>query len=40
MPTALIIGASRGLGRAMTEEFLKRGWEVIGTVPRSRHRSR
>jgi len=32
MPTALIIGASRGLGRAMTEEFLKRGWHVIGTV--------
>ena len=32
MPTALIIGASRGLGRAMTEEFLARGWDVIGTV--------
>jgi len=32
MPTAMIIGASRGLGRAMTEVFLGRGWDVIGTV--------
>ena len=32
MPVALIIGASRGLGRAMTEEYLDRGWDVIGTV--------
>ncbi|MGI4745106.1 MAG: SDR family NAD(P)-dependent oxidoreductase [Janthinobacterium lividum] len=30
--TALIIGASRGLGYAMTEEYLKRGWGVVGTV--------
>jgi len=30
--TALIIGASRGLGLAMAEEYLKRGWHVIGTV--------
>jgi NAD(P)-dependent dehydrogenase (short-subunit alcohol dehydrogenase family) len=28
----LIIGASRGLGYAMVEEFLKRGWSVVGTV--------
>ena len=28
----LIIGSSRGLGYAMAEEFLKRGWDVIGTV--------
>jgi len=28
----LIIGASRGLGYAMAEEFLKRDWNVIGTV--------
>ena len=28
----LIIGASRGLGLAMAEEFAKRGWNVIGTV--------
>ena len=32
MPTALIIGASRGLGRALAEEHLRRGWAVIATV--------
>ena len=32
MPTALIFGTSRGLGRALVEEHVKRGWEVIGTV--------
>ncbi|WP_306192615.1 MULTISPECIES: SDR family NAD(P)-dependent oxidoreductase [unclassified Streptomyces] len=32
MPTALIVGASRGLGHAMAGEFLGRGWNVIGTV--------
>jgi NAD(P)-dependent dehydrogenase (short-subunit alcohol dehydrogenase family) len=32
MPTALIFGASRGLGRALAEEHLKRGWWVIATV--------
>jgi NAD(P)-dependent dehydrogenase (short-subunit alcohol dehydrogenase family) len=32
MPTALIIGASRGLGRAIAEEHVKRGWEVVATV--------
>ncbi|MEU2792339.1 SDR family NAD(P)-dependent oxidoreductase [Streptomyces sp. NPDC007100] len=31
-PTALIIGASRGLGHAMATEFFDRGWSVIGTV--------
>jgi NAD(P)-dependent dehydrogenase (short-subunit alcohol dehydrogenase family) len=31
-PTALIIGASRGLGLAMAEEYLKRGWRVVATV--------
>ncbi len=31
MPTALIVGASRGLGYALVEEHLKRGWEVIAT---------
>ena len=30
--TILIIGASRGLGCAMAEEYLKRGWSVVGTV--------
>jgi NAD(P)-dependent dehydrogenase (short-subunit alcohol dehydrogenase family) len=31
-PTALVIGASRGLGHAMAAEFLDRGWNVVGTV--------
>lgn len=30
--TALIVGASRGLGHAMAAEFLGRGWNVVGTV--------
>ncbi|MFZ0009585.1 MAG: SDR family NAD(P)-dependent oxidoreductase [Steroidobacteraceae bacterium] len=30
--TALLVGASRGLGYAMAEEFLKRDWNVVGTV--------
>jgi NAD(P)-dependent dehydrogenase (short-subunit alcohol dehydrogenase family) len=28
----LLIGASRGLGYAMAEEFLERDWNVLGTV--------
>ena len=28
----LLIGASRGLGYAMAEEFLKHDWSVVGTV--------
>ncbi|WP_415212955.1 SDR family NAD(P)-dependent oxidoreductase [Shinella sp.] len=31
-PTILIIGASRGLGHALAAEFLKKGWNVVGTV--------
>lgn len=31
-PSILLIGASRGLGHAMSAEFLKRGWNVVGTV--------
>lgn len=31
-PTALIIGASRGLGLALAAEYVQRGWDVIGTV--------
>jgi len=31
-PTALIVGASRGLGLTMAEEYAKRGWHVIATV--------
>jgi NAD(P)-dependent dehydrogenase (short-subunit alcohol dehydrogenase family) len=30
--TALIIGASRGLGLALAAEYLARGWQVTGTV--------
>ena len=31
-PTALIVGASRGLGHGLVAEFLDQGWDVIGTV--------
>jgi NAD(P)-dependent dehydrogenase (short-subunit alcohol dehydrogenase family) len=30
--TILLIAASRGLGFAIAEEFLKKGWNVVGTV--------
>jgi NAD(P)-dependent dehydrogenase (short-subunit alcohol dehydrogenase family) len=30
--TILLIGASRGLGHAMAAEFLKQGWNIVGTV--------
>ncbi|HEY8129108.1 MAG TPA: SDR family NAD(P)-dependent oxidoreductase [Hyphomicrobium sp.] len=30
--TALIVGASRGLGLALAEEYLSRGWDVVATV--------
>ena len=32
MPNALIVGASRGIGLGLVEEFVKRGWDVVGTV--------
>ncbi|PLR39598.1 3-oxoacyl-ACP reductase [Chimaeribacter californicus] len=32
MPRMLLIGASRGIGLAMTEELLRRGWAVTATV--------
>ncbi|MEJ8654507.1 SDR family oxidoreductase [Streptomyces sp. MS1.AVA.3] len=35
--TALIVGASRTLGLALAAEYLRRGWDVIGTVRGSRH---
>jgi NAD(P)-dependent dehydrogenase (short-subunit alcohol dehydrogenase family) len=28
----LIVGASRGLGLALSEEYLSRGWRIVGTV--------
>ncbi len=30
--TVLIIGISRGIGRGLAAEYLRRGWSVIGTV--------
>ena len=36
----LIIGASRGLGHAMAEEFFKKGWSVVGTVRASSARTK
>lgn len=35
--TALLIGASRGLGLAMAEGYLKRGWRVIATERAGSH---
>jgi NAD(P)-dependent dehydrogenase (short-subunit alcohol dehydrogenase family) len=32
VPTILLIAASRGLGLGIASEFLKRGWNVVGTV--------
>ena len=32
MQTVLLIAASRGLGLAMAEKFLKKDWNVVGTV--------
>ena len=37
--TVLLIGASRGLGHAMAAEFLKKGWNVVGTVRGGRART-
>lgn len=30
--TILLVGASRGLGHAIAAEFIRKGWNVIGTV--------
>lgn len=32
LKTALIVGASRGLGLALAREYLRRGWRVIATI--------
>ena len=39
VPTLLLIAASRGLGLAMAAEFLKKGWNVVGTVRSGSHRT-
>lgn len=31
-PSTPLVGASRGLGHAMAEELVKRGWRVVGAV--------
>ncbi|AFC86342.1 dehydrogenase of unknown specificity, short-chain alcohol dehydrogenase like protein [Frateuria aurantia DSM 6220] len=31
-PTALLIGASRGIGLAISQELLRRGWQVVATA--------
>ncbi|MFI5528246.1 SDR family oxidoreductase [Kitasatospora sp. NPDC051853] len=36
--TALIVGASRTIGLGIAAEYLRRGWEVVGTV-RGEHRT-
>jgi len=35
MPTVLITGANRGIGRAMAEAYAKDGWRVISTARRA-----
>ncbi|MES2757236.1 MAG: SDR family oxidoreductase [Pseudomonadota bacterium] len=37
MPTALIIGASRGIGREMARQYLADGWRVIATARSAEH---
>ena len=34
MPTALITGASRGLGKELARQYAGEGWKVIGTERR------
>lgn len=34
-PTALLIGASRGIGLAISQELLRRGWQVVATARQS-----
>jgi NAD(P)-dependent dehydrogenase (short-subunit alcohol dehydrogenase family) len=31
MKTAIILGASRGLGLGLAQELVKRGWQVVAT---------
>ena len=38
MPTAVILGASRGLGFGLAGELVRRGWTVTGTIRRDEDR--
>ena len=40
MPTALIIGASRGIGLEFTRQYLAQGWRVFGTFRKEADRIR
>jgi NAD(P)-dependent dehydrogenase (short-subunit alcohol dehydrogenase family) len=40
MPTALITGAARGLGRELARQYAADGWEVIGTTRQDMDMSR
>lgn len=40
MPTALILGASRGLGLGLAEELVARKWTVTGTVRKPEDRAK
>ncbi|MDC8757957.1 SDR family oxidoreductase [Janthinobacterium fluminis] len=37
MPTALIIGASRGIGQELVRQYLGQGWRVIATARQENH---
>ena len=39
MPTALILGASRGLGLGLAHELVSRGWTVTGTIRKEADRA-
>ncbi len=39
MPSALILGASRGLGLGLARELISRGWKVTGTVRKEADRA-
>ena len=38
MPTALVIGASRGIGRELVRQYLAAGWRVVATARKAQDR--